>query len=155
MTDYTECTIATVNISECALTTVSIAECSPPGTTKFIDEGGGETEVDQQGPIISSVHAETIGANSIILDWWTDEPGNSQVIYSTQSTHVPGFVNGETLTPYIYHNRAYSLAGLLPFTKYYFRPVSKDSYDNGSSGGMYSFKTATDTNLGIAPKLEV
>jgi hypothetical protein len=152
---YSEQIITTISYSKCTgAGAITINECTKSGLTYFIDESEGETETDQMAPNISNVHAESIGTNRATIDWDTNEPATSQVIWSTQSTYVPGFVEGDVYTPLVLGNRNYVLVSLPTYTKIYFFVKSKDAYENERTSALYSLKTATTTDPGIAPVLE-
>jgi len=138
-------------------------------TARYIDadDGQGGTNVEQtdtatadcQGPSIYVVHVSDVSGNSAEIDWWTDEPADSTVIYdlvkppTALSAHEGELVN----------THAVPLTGLSECTRYYFYVLSSDQHQNTARhdnfGAYFTFATlannqpdypATDTPVPIS-----
>ena len=103
------------------------------------------TSPDTTPPVVSSVDIASRTDTTALIEWTTDEPGDSQVQYGTESGSYPFVKNAVNFVT----NHSVTLADLDPSTTYYFRVASADSSGNGptTSNEMY-FTTdlAPDTN---------
>jgi len=132
-----------------------------PGTTyhyrvKSADASGNEessgdftftTLSDTTAPVISSVSpsATTIATTSTAtITWDTDEPATSQVEYGTTSTTHGNYDTTSVADTTLLSSHSYALGGLLPDTRYYYRVISQDAYENEAVSAEYWFTTAAD-----------
>lgn len=94
------------------------------------------TSGDITPPVLSSVGATDIAAESAIVTWTTDEAATSQVEYGTTDSYGES-VSSSELT--INHNL--TLANLSPETTYHFRVISVDAAENSASSEDVTFTT--------------
>jgi len=106
------------------------------------------TLTDTSPPDISGVAPSGITiatSTTAMITWDTDEPASSQAEYGTTSTTHGSYDSTSYLIDAGLTSHAISLGGLSPDTTYYYRVISKDTYDNEAVSTEYSFTTATDT----------
>ena len=107
----------------------------------FVDAGPGDYvatyDVDQTGPVISSVAADA-GPSTATITWDTDEASDSQVDYGTS----PGSLDSSQGDAGMATSHSVELGGLNPSTTYYYRVTSTDASSN----------SATEPGGGQAPR---
>ncbi|MFV1884104.1 MAG: lamin tail domain-containing protein [Balneola sp.] len=91
---------------------------------------------DTTPPIISSIQAISVGANSATITWTTDEPSNSTVDYGLTTAYGSSASNGSLTTAH-----AVVLSGLSASTTYNYQVSSADGSANSSSSGNFTFTT--------------
>ena len=85
---------------------------------------------DIASPVVSSVLASSITANSAIITWTTDEPANGSVNYGSTTTN---WAVTPTNTSYL-TSHSFTLSNLAASTLYTFRVYSTDPWGNGPQG---------------------
>jgi hypothetical protein len=93
-------------------------------------------EKDVTPPVISNVTVTTVGDDSAIITWTTDEPTTSQVDYGPTSAY--GSVESD---PTLVLSHTVALTGLAPDTLYHFSVTSADAALNSASSGDGTFTT--------------
>ena len=94
---------------------------------------------DIEAPKISNFTISTVNDQTAVVEWTTNEPGNSQVRYDTASKFWPGYKYSENDAEMVTQHSV-TLTGLSPSTLYYVRVSSTDA-----SGNNYDTSN-TDTN---------
>lgn len=113
------------------------------------------TAADSTKPVITGVGSSGITHQSAEIEWDTDEPATSLVVYGTVSQPGPfadlaallaayDSDSGEDVTLVVLGHNV-SLAGLLSNTTYYYRVISADAVGNTQWSSEYSFMTTLDT----------
>ncbi len=97
--------------SEFTFSTLSVADTTAPQITT--------------PPTVTSITDETA-----VIQWTTDEPGNSQVRYGNAQSNWSGYPEGETVAG-TRTSHTVTLTGLDSGTSYYFRAGSTDAMGNG------------------------
>ncbi len=103
--------------------------------------GGG----DVTPPIISDVSAINVTDNSVTITWATDEPADSLVEYSIDTSYSFQVSDSNLVT---FHSII--LTNLSPETTYNYRVTSQDSSGNSSTDTGYSFNTEAGNHPPIA-----
>ncbi|MCK4532272.1 right-handed parallel beta-helix repeat-containing protein [bacterium] len=125
-------------------------EPSPNGNGINMGAYGNTTEAslssgeDLQAPIISSVQAKEITANSSKITWITNEPSDSMVEYGINTNYGSSLSNAGFVLD---HN--VNLINLNANTTYHYRVQSKDAKGNIGVSAPYSFITSTGTSSAI------
>jgi hypothetical protein len=95
-------------------------------------------------PVISSLEAGGISADSATITWTTDQPSDSRVEYGTTAVYGSAIYNAALAT-----DHSMTLSGLVPSTTYHFKVTSTS--ENGPSSSPDSvFSTAHPLTLTIA-----
>lgn len=94
--------------------------------------------VDRTAPGISDVVNGTAYWNGININWTTDEPCNSSVLYGTNATDLS---SSETNTTFAAAHKI-TLTGLAGSTTYYYNVSSCDPAGNCNMSGTFNFTTA-------------
>lgn len=94
-------------------------------------------------PVISSVQAVEVTANSAKVLWLSDEWATSRVIYGPSGTEFssPASAPDPSDTNNLHFFHEIDLTGLAPYTYYFFRVVSEDYFGNQSVSAMVFFRT--------------
>jgi hypothetical protein len=96
---------------------------------------------DTTPPVISNVQVTSITDTTAMIEWTTDEPGDSLVAYGTLSTQWGSYPDSKNNTGMAL-NHSVTLTGLLQDTTYYFRVGSTDASGNGpTTSGESIFMT--------------
>jgi hypothetical protein len=93
--------------------------------------------VDTAAPVLSNMQANNITNESAVIEWGTDEPADSEVLYDIQSGNLTMAVSDANFVT----NHSAALAGLQPGTTYYFAVSSKDAVNNTGLSPEYNFTT--------------
>ena len=93
---------------------------------------------DVNGPVISGVYTGKTGADTVTVNWMTDEPSTTQIQYGMTTAY--GYTT--QIDTALATNHIQSIAGLSPSTLYHYRVLSKDSAGNTSTSPDFSFTTA-------------
>lgn len=103
---------------------------------------------DNTAPVISNVQVTSITDTTALIEWTTDEPGDSMLEYGTQSA-LWGSYEATKNNAGMVINHSITLTELLPDTDYYFQVGSTDAHGNGPTiSAEASFMTVSppDTN---------
>ena len=104
-------------------------ETNPSGEMTFKSK----ISPDVFAPNISNFSVATTNDTTVVIEWTTDEPGNSQVRYDTESNFWQDYQYGENDAKMVTQHSV-TLTGLSPSTLYYVRVSSTDAsgnnYDN-------------------------
>ncbi len=95
--------------------------------------------VDTTPPRITGVYPDNITNSSVVINWTTDEPSDTQVEYGTTSSYG----TKTTLDTQPVTGHAQSVIGLSPSSEYHYRVLSKDALDNLSASEDFTFTTLT------------
>ncbi len=118
-----------------------------------LDDGQGNTNVihtdtattDCVAPVITGVAATNVTGGSAQIDWTTNEPATSSVLYGLS---IPPSSTASTATLVTTH--AQPLTGLQECAQYYYGVSSTDSVGNTASdnnaGAWYGFRTTKNVN---------
>lgn len=111
-----------------------------------IPEGIGEkhesetTTSDVTASVISEVEAGDVTANSVNIQWKTNEPAIGNIWYGTVSPIVVG--NASTIgSPRFVREHEMEISGLSANTTYYYVLTSTDAAGNTATSSQYSFTT--------------
>ena len=115
---------------------------TPSSEFQFITSVG----PDVTAPQISNVHYEALSASSAVVTWNTDEPGNSQVRYATQSSNWNAYDYSENDAEMV-RQHTVTLTGLSPSTLYYMRVSSTDASGNNYTTSIYDDNPSIEYNL--------
>ena len=85
---------------------------------------------DTTAPVISNVRVTSITDTTVLIEWTTDEPGDSMLEYGTQSASWGSYETVRNDTVLVF-NHSVTLTDLLSDTTYYFQAGSFDAYGNG------------------------
>jgi Domain of unknown function (DUF4082)/Bacterial Ig-like domain/Bacterial Ig domain/PA14 domain/Secretion system C-terminal sorting domain len=85
--------------------------------------------IDSVPPVISGVTATPNNNGTAILTWLTDKASNSKIIYSAGPNPLSTVVSNDSLTT----NHSLTLSNLSAGTRYYFRVIAEDAFNNSSS----------------------
>ena len=96
--------------------------------------------LDTISPDISGVGFSLYAATASIT-WTTDEMSDSQVEYGTTTSYG----NLSSLNPTLQTSHNELLSGLLQYTTYHYRVLSRDAAGNRNKSGDYTFTTADTT----------
>lgn len=109
-----------------------------------------QAQTDTAAPIITSVATSSVGLNSAVITWTTNESANHVVDYGTSNSY--GSIAG-SLTDYSGTNHSVTLTGLSGNTRYYFRVRSQDPSGNSgvddNGGNSYLFDTTPDNTAPV------
>lgn len=97
---------------------------------------GGSCSLDQSSPVVSSIQAANITANSASIQWLSNEPSDSQVAY--------GLTGPTALTTLATANVSFhsvQLTGLQPYKYYQYTVKSKDACGNETTSSIKTFRT--------------
>ncbi len=94
---------------------------------------------DTTPPQITGVYAGNITNSSVLINWTTDEPSDSQVEYGTTSSYG----TRTTLDTQMVTGHSQGITGLSPSSEYHYRVLSKDALDNPGVSGDFTFTTLT------------
>ena len=94
---------------------------------------------DTTPPVISNISVASIISNSAIINWTTNEPATSQVLYGLTTNYSSQTSQDSNLVT----SHSVFLSGLSPATLYHFQAVSKDAAGNTSAPGDSTFTTTT------------
>jgi len=86
--------------------------------------------VDEATPIVSSIEMVHATDTTVLIEWLTDEPGNSMVQYDS-SSQVWGDYSYSTNDSEMAISHTVTLTGLQPETTYFYRVASTDANGNG------------------------
>ncbi|MCG3115415.1 MAG: DNRLRE domain-containing protein [Candidatus Manganitrophus sp. SA1] len=95
------------------------------------------TTPDTVAPVLSSINAGSIAANSAVITWGTNEPTDTQVQYGTTTSYGSSTTRVTTLVTV--HSQ--TLTGLLPSTLYHYRVLSRDAAGNLATSLDNTFTT--------------
>ena len=95
--------------------------------------------LDAIAPVISDVEV-TVGLNSALIGWTTDEPAESSVSYGETSSYELGAVVDTSYTT----NHQLIITGLDEQTPYHFQISAQDAYGNTNDSIDYTFTTTSD-----------
>ncbi|MCG3113116.1 MAG: DNRLRE domain-containing protein [Candidatus Manganitrophus sp. SB1] len=95
------------------------------------------TTPDTVTPVLSSINAGSIAANSAVITWGTNEPTDTQVQYGTTTSYGSSTTRVTTLVTV--HSQ--TLTGLLPSTLYHYRVLSRDAAGNLATSLDNTFTT--------------
>ncbi|WDT81373.1 MAG: fibronectin type III domain-containing protein [Candidatus Manganitrophus sp.] len=96
------------------------------------------TTPDTVAPVLSSINAGSMTANSAVITWGTNEPTDTQVQYGTTTSYGSSTTRVTTLVTV--HSQ--TLTGLLPSTLYHYRVLSRDAAGNLATSLDNTFTTA-------------
>ena len=85
---------------------------------------------DTTAPVISSVQVTAITDTTAVIEWTTDEPGDSLLEYGTQSASWGSYETVRNDKALVINHRVI-LTDLLPDNAYFFQAGSIDTYGNG------------------------
>lgn len=110
--------------------------------------GGGVYGIgDDTAPVISNITASNITNDSAIINWTTDEPASSKIVYGKTTSY--GLATAESdLSPMV-TSHVINLSGLNSCTTYHYLVFSQDSYANLAFGTDKSFKTTGCVYFGV------
>jgi hypothetical protein len=94
---------------------------------------------DTTPPQISQIAARTVGDDTALITWTTDEFADSQVSYGVQS----GQYTGTGSDPLYVKQHVITLTAMIPGTTYYYQVRSADQSNNTSTSSENSFKFQT------------
>ncbi len=97
---------------------------------------GGGAPADTIPPVISNVQASSIGANSAVITWTTDELSNSVVDYGLTASYGSSASNAANVT-----SHSITLSSLSANTLYHYRVKSTDPSNNTATGVDHTFQT--------------
>jgi chitodextrinase len=112
-----------------------------------------QATADTTPPLISSVMAGSLTANSTVISWVTNEVADTQVEYGTTISYG----SQTNLSTALMTNHSQSLIGLIANTPYHYRVKSKDASSNQSVSGDYTFITSSvvDTTAPVISSLSL
>jgi len=121
----------------------------PPGIEKKIPPA--TTTPDTTAPVISSVAAGNLTANSAVITWVTNESADSQVEYGASASYG----GATTLDTTRVINHSVTVSGLSASTTYHFRARSRDEAMNLATSSDMTFMTAqlADTTAPVISSL--
>ncbi len=88
-------------------------------------------------PVISAIQAITVGGNSAVISWTTDQPSTSQVNYGLTSSYGSSSTPDNTLVT----SHSVTINGLTPETTYNFDVISTNSINESTTSSNTSFVT--------------
>jgi hypothetical protein len=108
-------------------------------TQTEMDAGGfaQNITIDITPPVIANISVTSITKDSAIISWETSEPGDSLVMYGTQSSNYTEMAHNASYA--IYHST--TLTELIPNTAYYYVVNSTDPHSNSAQSTEYNFTT--------------
>ncbi len=101
---------------------------------------------DITAPQISNLVITAINDQTAIVEWMTDEPGNSQVHYDTDSHTWPDYRFGENDAEMVTEHSV-TLTGISPSTLYYIRVSSTDASGNNYATSQNDKNPSIERNL--------
>ena len=117
---------------------VSVCQTLPPGIAAKL--GLATTTPDTTAPKISDVEIKNIAANSVKIEWETNEPATSVIWYGTATSVSIG--NGLTISSTtLVRDHELVLSGLSASTTYYYIVASADVKGNTATSSQRSFTT--------------
>lgn len=131
--------IPLTNLIPCSTYVFRARSTDAGGFSSSAPESSFTLSCDVTAPIISSLSADQVTDQSVVIHWSTDEPATSFVEYGTTASYgstadVVGFVT----------NHNVPIAGLQPGTTYHARVTSVDASGNSSVSGDIVFTTLPD-----------
>ena len=128
---------------------VPLCQILPPGIEKKIPPA--TTTPDTTAPVISSVAAGNLTANSAVITWVTNESADSQVEYGASASYG----GATTLDTTRVINHSVTVSGLSASTTYHFRARSRDAAMNLATSSDMTFMTAqlADTTAPVISSL--
>jgi len=105
-----------------------------------------EDEPDTEGPQISNISVDSKTDKIAVIKWTTNEPGNSQVRYDTQSGLWQDYKYGENDAEMVTEHSV-TITGLNPSTLYYFRVGSTDATGNKYSSDPINKNPSIEKSL--------
>ncbi|MDD5687225.1 MAG: carbohydrate binding domain-containing protein [Elusimicrobia bacterium] len=113
------------------------------GDVYYVDDVHLETvPADTTPPIITSVASCNITWNSAVVNWLTNEPGDSQVEYGTTTLYGISTTSDTTKVT----NHSVNITGLTLGTTYYYHVASKDGSGNIATSENYTFSTLSTSS---------
>lgn len=97
-----------------------------------------DNPVDSTPPVISAVTSTNISTTGATIIWSTDENGDSQVEYGTDTNYG----SSTTLVSTLVTSHSQALSGLSVNTLYHYRVKSKDASGNLATSNDFTFTTA-------------
>lgn len=102
--------------------------------------------IDLNPPVLSQAQWTNLFGR-VVIEWNTDEPADSTLVFGAVQTALTNLVRDATLT----NHHVLNLAGLEPGATYYFLVSSRDeagnSATNSNNGALYSFSVAAGRPL--------
>lgn len=98
--------------------------------------GGGGEPADTVPPVLSSIRAEDVAENSVMITWRTDEPSDSRVDHGTSTAYGSAAEDAVLET-----HHSIALTGLEPATRYHYKVTSKDAAGNSALSDDHGFTT--------------
>ncbi|OQA05004.1 MAG: Penicillin-binding protein 2D [bacterium ADurb.Bin400] len=96
---------------------------------------------DSDAPIIDNIKA-TPSANSVVIEWTTNEPATSQVFLDTRErSKLSDYIYVSDISSSLSKAHSVTITGLSPNTRYYFRVQSVDLSGNSKASAEKTFKT--------------
>jgi lysophospholipase L1-like esterase len=106
---------------------------------------------DETPPVISSVKITNITRTGAVVNWDTDEPATSQVLYGLLLDYENSTVEDISLVT----SHSVELEGLTAGTKYHYKVVSRDVSNNESWSIDYTFITALPDEVDVGGEVDV
>lgn len=109
--------------------------------------------LDVTPPVVSGVYSSEITANSVRINWATDELSDTQAEYGTTASY--GYKNPLDAAMTTAHSQV--ISGLAPSTTYNYRVLSRDASGNLAVSGNFTFSTVLpkDTAAPVISNIQV
>lgn len=104
--------------------------------------------IDRDTPVVTDVTIPYQGPNAAVVQWLTNEPADSLVLYGVTSSYGLQRGDGARVTAH-----DLTLTGLQPLTTYHFQVKSKDAANNVGISSNFTFRTSS--SVGGTPPLDV
>jgi hypothetical protein len=101
------------------------------------------TPADVTPPVITNITTPTLGQTVATIQWSTDKPSNSQVLYGTSTAAYAASTTITDTAPNGVASHSVSLTGLQNATPYYFEVISTDQYGNTATSSQQTLTTLT------------
>jgi alpha-tubulin suppressor-like RCC1 family protein len=105
------------------------------------------TQIDNAGPVISSVTVATVSNTQATVTWTTDENSTSQLFYGETTSYG----SSSTIDSALSVRHSVTISGLTPETTYYFKVSSTDvggnNTEDDNSGVGYDLTTTDDPGI--------
>lgn len=111
--------------------------CFSKEVSKYIET----SQLDTISPVISEISINDLTGDSVTISWVTDEPGDTQIEYST----TPFYDSNTILIPSLTTNHIQTITGLIPSTLYHYRVRSRDAKGNLALSGDTIFTTTSSS----------
>ncbi|MDO8557765.1 MAG: fibronectin type III domain-containing protein [bacterium] len=123
-------------------TTPPIAVYVPPSLPPYIPPPPpAGSPADTIPPVISTVQAISVAANSATITWTTNENSDSTAYLGTTPGSYYTSANGSVSSAYSGYTHTVTFSSLSPNTTYFYKVTSADGSGNKSTSNEYTFST--------------